>query len=362
MQGVGNFCEENKKNKKEKVKIMNIDYNNLFEGIKESLKQERAQAKNRIDFDKIIKLERPKGGQTVNEYMFRILPYIKEGKEGLHKTFFFYAKYFWQDELGTYHGVLSRKTFGEKCAISDYYYNVLRNGSDYEKENLERNLKYRQGWYCNVYVVHDPINPSNNGKVMVLSLNKTLWMKVQAALNGELDDEWSTRMTDANPTGEEIHVNVGRMVTDLTNNGVNFNVRITSKGQYPDYSSSDFTRRDARLNLTEQQQDEILNSCIDVSKIEREVTAEEALKTFKENFLGQKPIYQSAHVEPAVESVQKSATQSIDDMLGNDQIPMGPASTTNAESHASNVEANMDDFINSLSSKNSNQAGSFNFN
>lgn len=335
---------------------MAIDYNNLFEGIKESLKQDRAQAKNRIDFDRIIKLEKPKGGQTVNEYMFRILPYIKEGKEGLHKTFFFYAKYFWQDELGTYYGVLSRKTFNEKCAISDYYYNVMRHGTEYEKENIDRNLKYKQGWYCNVYVVNDPINPSNNGKVMVLSLNKTLWLKVQAALNGELDDEWSTRMTDANPTGEEIHVNVGRMVTDLTDNGVNLNVRVTSKGQYPDYSSSDFTRRDAKLHLTPEQQDEILNACIDVTKIERVVSAEEALKTFKEHFLHQTT--PQASVQVAAQPAVQSSSQSIDEMLGNDQIPFDSAPASAKDKVGTSTVSEMDDFISGLSGK----GGSFNFN
>lgn len=337
---------------------MTIDYDNLFKGIKDSLKQERAQAKNMVSYDKIIKLEKPKGGQTVNEYMLRILPYIKEGKEGLYKTFFYYAKYFWQDELGAYHGVLSRKTFGEKCAISDYYYNVLRNGSDYEKENLNRNLKYRQGWYCNVYVVNDPVNPSNNGKVMVLSLNKTLWLKVQAALNGELDQEWSARMTDANPTGEEIHVNVGRMVTDLTNNGVNFNIRVTSKGQFPDYSSSDFTRRDAKLNLTEQQQDEILNSCVDVTKIEKENTAEEILKIFKESFLGQKSVGGEQVVQETHTVSPTVAQKSLDDILGEDKIPgLGsPSSPTKAQTVPS-TESEMDSFISGLAGK----GGAFNF-
>lgn len=344
---------------------MPLDYNNLFEGIKESLQKERQQAQGRVSFDKVLKLHKPKNGQTVNEYMFRILPYIKEGKEGLHKTFFYFASYFWQDEVGRWISVLSRKTFGEPCAISDYYYNVRRNGTEYEKENLDRRLKYKQGWYCNVYVVSDPVNPSNNGKVMVLPLNKTLWTLVQKALNGELDAEWSARMTDANPTGEEVHVNVGRMVTDLTNNGVNLDVRVTSKGQFPDYSSSDFTRREARLNLTEQQQDEILNQCVDVTKIEKELSAEQILKVFKETFLMQTSLYnttpatEQVHepVREATHNVQAQAAKSLDDIFGNDQVPLSSTSIKEEKPAANSVESEMDSFISGLAGK----GNSFNF-
>lgn len=336
---------------------MTIDYNNLFEGIKDSLKNERKQAASQ-SYSKIIKFRKPREG-SMNEYMFRILPYVKEGNEGLKKTFFYYEKYFWKDDQdpdSPWYSVLSNKTFGNYCPISDYTYKVRQQGSEWEKEMVRSRLNHVVGRYCNVYVINDSTNPENNGKVMVVSLNTTLWKKVRAALDGELDDEWSSRMTDANPDGGEIRVNVGRMVTDLTDNGINFNVRVAERGGYPEYNSSDFTRRDAKLHLTPEQQQQILDSCIDLSELERKQSNEEIRGLFTRTFLHKAAPAQQAQprvsvqtpvVERAAQVAHNPVSSPIDDVLGDDKIP-GLDSPKPESQQVSSVESEMDDFINSL--------------
>lgn len=328
---------------------MALNYNSLFEDIKSSVGGVKAAASG--GYDKILKFKRPQLGDPPLEYIFRILPYVKEGKEGVKKTFYHFVKYFWQDELGQYHSVLSRKTFNEPCIITNYFYSVKNNGTVLEKENLAR-LNYRQGWYCNVYVVNDPVTPSNNGKVMVLALVKTLWKKVLSALNGELDDEWSTRLADVSPEGQAVRVNVGKMITDLSNSGVNFSVKVANKGAFPDYSSSEFTRREAKLNLTDEQQEKLLNACVDPASIDKEMSAEEISKVFKETFLNQVPSpVGGAHSAPA--SVNERVTEVTKPQLDDDQIPgIGPEPETKPVQPVSksvprttNTEDDMDSFI-----------------
>lgn len=331
---------------------MAINYNELFAGIQSSIKEEKKTEAQPRYYDRIIKLVMPKSGQ--NEYLFRLLPYIKEGKEGLKKTFFFYVKYFWQDDLGSYHSVLSRRTFNEPCMIASYYYNTKKNGSQYDKEMVERRLKYKQGWYCNVLVVNDPVNPNNNGKVMVLSLNKTLWLKVQGALNGELDREWSARANDTlravNPNStQEIHINVGQLVTDLTDKGVNLCVKIRSKGGFPDYSSSEFTRQDAKLGFSDERQQEVLDQCIDVTKLEREVSAEDIAKVFRETFLNQPTDITQKFEKKAEPEVDEKNPFGEDDFIPGIEETKRTAKTAAV---ADETEKSMDDFINDLSNNN----------
>lgn len=343
---------------------MAINYNNLFDEIKSSVS---GGAKAQIasgSFDKIIRFKRPNFGEPPLEYLFRILPYVKEGKEGLHKTFYHFVKYFWKDDLGQYQSVLSRKTFNEPCIISNYYYNIQNNGSQYEKEKLNQ-LNYRQGWYCNVYVINDPITPSNNGKVMVVALVKTLWKKVLSALNGELDDEWSARFSDASPDGQTVHINVGKMITDLSNSGVNFSVKVGNKGSFPDYGSSEFTRREAKLNLTDEQQEQLLNACIDPASLDREMSSEEIAKKFKETFLNQTSAEQApapkVSVSPNPVVANPQSLLSKQNQVDDDEIPgisdqpiyVKPAEPKPSPAPAINTEDDMDNFLKGWSDKDS---------
>lgn len=306
---------------------MDINYDSLFEDVKSSLEAAKTQQNvGYVSYDSMLKLVAPKDHGTVNDYMLRLLPYVKEGKDGVKKTFFHYEKYFWEDDMGNKHSVLSRRTFNEQCPITRYKFNVERNGTEYEKEMTAKRLGWRQGWYCNVLVINDPVTPANNGQVKVLSLNKTLWNMIDNAMKGGLDDEWSALATDNDPTGREIRVNVGRMILDLTDNGVNLNVRIGKQGQWPDYKQSRFTRKNAKLGLTQQQQEEILNKCQDVTKIEKELPADEVLAKFKETYLGEGNIQGNFKQDTELSTPRFVAPEPIDD-----DIPgLGPVSSNNS--------------------------------
>lgn len=263
---------------------MNIDYDSLFDSVVSSLEEAKTQNKrNFVSYGNMLKFTPPSEGENV--YLLRILPYSKEGKEGARKTFFHYIRFYWEDDMGNKHSILSRKTFNEQCPIEKYYKDVLYNGTDFEKGQLFKRLKRMEGYYANVLVVSDPVNPANNGTVKVVSFNKKLYPKIDEAINGGLDAEWSEQATAANPDGEQVNIRVGRMILDLTDNGINFEVRVTKVGGFNNYDKSRFSYKGRKLGLTKQQQEDILNSCVDVTTIEREKQADEIYNEFKESFL-----------------------------------------------------------------------------
>lgn len=337
-----------------------IDINNLFAGIKASLSENRARSTNELKF------KMPEKGGEPNEYLLHLLPYAKEGNDGVKKTFFYYFKYYWRDDLDSKktHNILSRKTFNENCPIANYYFKVKQDGNQWEKERLN-SLKYQQGWYCNVYVVKDPVDPSNNGKVMTLSLNKTLFGKVKAAIDGTLDEKWSKMATRANPTGEPVVLNVGQMIFDLSNNGVNLKVVVKRRGEFPDYTESEITYDGNDLNLTSEQQKEILDKCIDVTKIEKERSTEEIRQYFKKEFLHQTGDEQpSARAQIAARPTVEKTNTTPDDVFGGDEIPGLEKEETPKEQPMPNTEADMKSFIETLSKKDngSNPGEEFDFN
>lgn len=267
---------------------MDINYDSLFESVVSSLEEAKTQNKrNFVSYSNMMRFVAPKEVGQTNTYLLRVLPYAKEGNNGTEKTFHHYLKFFWEDEMGNKHSVLSRKTFNEQCPIDKYYWNVKTNGTQYEKEQIDKRLGRKEGWYCNVFVVNDPVNPANNGTVKVVSLNKTLYRKIDDAIHGRLDDEWSEQATNSNPTGETIRLQVGRMVLNLTDNGINLEVNVLKKGNWPNYDNSRFTYKERKLGLTKDQQEEILNQCQDVTTIEKEKSAEEIYAEFKESYLGE---------------------------------------------------------------------------
>ena len=60
-----------------------------------------------------------------NEYLVRLLPYVKEGRAGYHKSIFHFFQYSWRSiKDGRWTYVLSPRTYGEACHITEYYFKV----------------------------------------------------------------------------------------------------------------------------------------------------------------------------------------------------------------------------------------------
>lgn len=82
----------------------------------------------------------------------------------------------------------SLTTFNEKDPVSEYNSMLWNNGTDAGKDQA-RKQKRRLSYTANIYVVKDPANPSNEGKVFLYKFGKKIFDKLNESMNPEFEDE-----------------------------------------------------------------------------------------------------------------------------------------------------------------------------
>ena len=114
----------------------------------------------------------------------------------------------------------SLTTIGQKDPVSEYNTKLWNSGIDSDKE-LARKQKRKLQYIANVFIVSDPANPDNEGKVFLFKFGKKIFDMVNDKMNPEFEDE-----TAVNPF-------------DLWN-GCNFRLRARKKDGYRNYDKSEF--------------------------------------------------------------------------------------------------------------------------
>ena len=82
----------------------------------------------------------------------------------------------------------SLTTLGQKDPVSEYNTQLWNNGTDAGKETA-RKQKRKLTYVSNIYVVKDPANPDNEGKVFLFKYGKKIFDKLTAAMQPEFEDE-----------------------------------------------------------------------------------------------------------------------------------------------------------------------------
>ena len=82
----------------------------------------------------------------------------------------------------------SLTTLGQKDPVSEYNTQLWNNGTDAGKETA-RKQKRKLTYISNIYVVKDPANPENEGKVFLYKYGKKIFDKLTAAMQPEFEDE-----------------------------------------------------------------------------------------------------------------------------------------------------------------------------
>ena len=199
-----------------------------------------------------------------NTYTLRLLPNVTNPAD----TFFEFSTVGWNSfATGQYKQFLSPATFDEPCPILTEKYRLQRMGTDEEKEKAQQ-IRRAVKTFVNVYVVKDPTNPENEGKVKILRYGKQLEKIINEALSGELEDEF------------------GAKIFDLSDNGASFQVKCEQQGDYPTYVSSRFTTA-GKLGLSEDAQNEIYKSVHDLKAVNSLKSDDELKAAFREHFLVQ---------------------------------------------------------------------------
>jgi hypothetical protein len=116
----------------------------------------------------------------------------------------------------------SLTTIGQKDPLGEYNRELWNTGSETNKE-IVRKQKRKLSYYSNIYVVKDPVNPANEGKVFLFKYGKKIFDKIMEAMQPEFEDE-----TPINPF-------------DFWQ-GANFKMKIVKKDGYWNYDKSEFDR------------------------------------------------------------------------------------------------------------------------
>ena len=82
----------------------------------------------------------------------------------------------------------SLTTLGQKDPVSEYNSLLWNNGTDLGKETA-RKQKRKLTYVSNIYVVKDPANPENEGRVFLYKYGKKIFDKLTAAMQPEFEDE-----------------------------------------------------------------------------------------------------------------------------------------------------------------------------
>jgi hypothetical protein len=182
----------------------------LFESIKDALNKNTSTESVFKDF---LKLEVEK------TYIIRLIPNVQNPE----RTFFHYFNHTWKSNLNNnIVSVLCPNTYGEKCPI-DEYRSKIYNSKDQNEIDRIRPIKRNENWLANVFVVKDPTNPDNQGKVKILRYGKQLAKIIESAINGDDADEF------------------GAKIFDLSEKGCNLKIKVEkNEGGYAQYVGSKF--------------------------------------------------------------------------------------------------------------------------
>lgn len=122
----------------------------------------------------------------------------------------------------------SLTTLGQKDPVSEHNTVLWNSGIEANKE-IARKQKRRLSYTSNVYVVKDPANPQNEGRVFLYKFGKKIFDKINDLMNPQFEDE-----DPINPF-------------DLWE-GANFKLKIRKVEGYSNYDKSEFDSPSALLD------------------------------------------------------------------------------------------------------------------
>jgi hypothetical protein len=111
-------------------------------------------------------------------------------------------------------------TLGQNCPVCEANRELWNTGSK-DNQNIVRDRKRKLSYFSNIYVVKDPANPANEGRVFLYKFGKKIFDKITASMQPEFDDE-----EPINPF-------------DFWK-GANFKLKLVKKDGYWNYDKSEF--------------------------------------------------------------------------------------------------------------------------
>lgn len=119
----------------------------------------------------------------------------------------------------------SRTTLGQDNPdpVGEYNQKIWNTGIKENQEFVRKYTKRRLHYISNVYVVKDPANPENEGKVFLYKYGKKIFDKLKEAMNPSFEDE--AKINPFDPW-----------------KGANFKIKIKTVERFPNYDASEFDK------------------------------------------------------------------------------------------------------------------------
>lgn len=198
----------------------------------DKLTQEMEKASGRSNFqkEKDERLWYPAVDKAGNgAALIRFLP-APEGEDIPFVRMFTHS---FQGPTGSWYIENCLSTIGKDDPVSEYNTKLWNSGIESDKDTA-RKQKRKLSFYSNIYVIKDPANPENEGKVFLFKFGKKIWDKLTRAANPpkEEDDE---DLMDENETKEPFDP------FDLWE-GANFRIKIRNVAGYRNYDESKFLK------------------------------------------------------------------------------------------------------------------------
>ena len=184
----------------------------------------------------------------------------------------------------------SLTTLGQKDPVSEYNTQLWNNGTDHGKETA-RKQKRKLTYTSNIYVVKDPANPENEGKVFLFKYGKKIFDKLTAAMQPEFEDEEAIDPFDFWQ-------------------GANFKLKAKNVAGYRNYDSSEFAAVSPLLD-----DDDALEAIWKKEISLAEIVATDQFKTYEDlkrrldYVLGNTAPRQDAEVEDEVEIIERERAE-----------------------------------------------------
>lgn len=173
-----------------------------------------------------------------------------------------------------------RTTLNEKCPVCEHNTGLWNSGIEANKK-IARDQKRKLTYVSNIYIVEDPKRPENNGRVFLFKYGKSIFDKINGAMNPEFEDE-----KPINPF-------------DLWK-GANFKIKIRKVDGYQNYDKCEFDAPAALLDDDDAlekvwKQEYSLKEIVDPSKFK----SYDAIKARLDKVLGNSGVAPKTTVEDA---------------------------------------------------------------
>lgn len=238
------------------------ELDDLFGGLDNTL--DFLNEKKTVSSDGIYRIDLSKAKDKKRGYksVIRLLPNLtKEGKVGMSalEKITHYVNIKNPKELAGWFD--SPKNFGEKCPLTDLYYNMVNSKNAILVEKAKQ-LNYSKKYYSYALVIEDEQQPELVGKIMIFQYGKIIRDKILAEKNGEISG-------------------VSCNVFDLAN-GKDFVLLVkeiqTGEETYPDYKNSMFRPETSAITLYNEERREFKQVPVQDGKVDPR--AQKAVRDF----------------------------------------------------------------------------------